>query len=192
MVKFTFNLLLRCFLNINDMRTKVAMIACMFVVSMILSSCNHSKQSSNSKMEDNKMKNEVVTSNEPLFGLGESISANFTGEAWLQPLSSVDEYDCSLYNVTFAPGTRNNWHSHAVGQILLCTEGIGYYQEEGKAARRLVPGSVVNIPANTLHWHGAAPDSRFTHIGITPKVGENSAEWGDPVTDEEYNVAVQL
>ena len=162
----------------------------MFLVSMILSSCNHSEQSSNSKMEDNKMKNEVVKSNEPLFGLGESISVNFTGEAWLQPLSSVAEYDCSLYNVTFAPGTRNNWHSHVVGQILLCTEGVGYYQEKGKAARRLVPGSVVNIQANTLHWHGAAPDSRFTHIGITPKVGENSAKWGDPVSDEEYNVAV--
>ena len=68
--------------------------------------------------------------------MGESISANFTGEAWLQPLSSGAEYDCSLYNVTFAPGTRNNRHSHAVG--------------------------------------------------------ENSAEWGDPLTGEEYNVAVKL
>lgn len=130
-------------------------------------------------------------SKEPVMGLGEPISANFTGEAWLKMLSAQPEYDCSIYNVTFAPGTRNNWHSHAVGQILLCTEGIGYYQEKGKLARRLEVGDVVNIPANTIHWHGAAPDSRFTHIGITPKVSENSAEWLSEVTENEYAEAVK-
>lgn len=131
-----------------------------------------------------------MTQQEPVFGLGEPISANFTGEAWLQMLSAQTEYDCSIYYVTFAPGTRNYWHSHTVGQILLCTEGIGYYQESGKPAQRLHPGDVVNIPANVAHWHGAAPDSRFTHIGITPKASENTAEWLGEVTDEEYKEAV--
>lgn len=92
---------------------------------------------------------------------------------------------------TTCPGARNNWHSHTVGQILLCTEGIGYYQEKGKPAQRLKPGAVVNIPAHTLHWHGAAPDSRFTHIGITPKVSENATEWGGEVTEEEYKDAIK-
>ena len=93
--------------------------------------------------------------------------------------------------MTFAPGTRNYWHSHSIGQILLCTEGVGYYQEMGQPAQRLVVGDVVNIPANTMHWHGAAPDSRFTHIGITPRVSDNATVWSDPVSDEAYEQATK-
>lgn len=158
------------------------------IVLLAISSCNSSQKENNNQtveiMED-KMQTE-----EPVMGLGDPITANFSGEAWLKMLSTQLEYDCNVYNVTFAPGVRNDWHSHAVGQILLCTEGIGYYQEKDKPARRLVVGDVVNIPANTVHWHGAAPDSRFTHIGITPKVSDNSAEWLGKVTDEEYAAAV--
>ena len=122
----------------------------------------------------------------PLGGLAGP--AMFKGDAWVQQLlpEHGEEYDTAAYNVTFAPGTRNHWHSHSVGQILLCTAGVGYYQEKGKPARRLNPGDVVEIPANVEHWHGAAPDSFFSHIGITPKVGENHHTWGAPVTDEEY------
>ena len=127
----------------------------------------------------------------PVMGLGEKIKGiHFSGDAWLKMLSAESDYDCQVYNVTFAPGTRNNWHTHEVGQILLCTEGVGYNQERGKSAQRLEVGAVVNIPAHVEHWHGAAPDSRFTHIGITPKVSENSAEWFEPLTDEEYQKAV--
>ena len=119
--------------------------------------------------------------------------AMFRGDAWVQQLlpEHGEEYDTAAYNVTFAPGTRNHWHSHSVGQILLCTAGVGYYQEKGKPARRLTPGDVVEIPANVEHWHGAAPDSFFSHIGITPKVGENHHTWGDPVTDAEYAEATK-
>ena len=117
--------------------------------------------------------------------------AMFTGDAWVTQLLPEHgaEYDAAAYNVVFAPRTRNHWHSHSVGQILLCTAGVGYYQEKGKPARRLVAGDVVEIPADTEHWHGAAPDSFFSHIGITPKVGENKHTWGAPVTDEEYDAA---
>ena len=120
--------------------------------------------------------------------------AMFKGDAWVQQLlpEHGEEYDTAAYNVTFAPGTRNHWHSHSVGQILLCTAGVGYYQEKGKPARRLNPGDVVEIPANVEHWHGAAPDSFFSHIGITPKVGENHHTWGAPVTDEEYAEATRI
>lgn len=131
-----------------------------------------------------------MNTKEPVLGLGNPVQNNyFSGDAWLNMLSAKEEYDVNVYNVTFAPGVRNNWHSHAVGQILLCTEGEGFYQEKGKPAQRLKVGDVVNIPANTLHWHGATADSRFTHIGITPKVKENTANWGEPVTDEEFAAA---
>lgn len=145
--------------------------------------CNNSR--TNNQNQEN-METKTVNQ-EPVLGMGNSVTSNFTGEAWLNMLSTQPEYDCNVYNVTFAPGTRNYWHSHAVGQILLCTEGEGWYQEKGKEAQRLHPGDVVNIPANTLHWHGATAKSRFTHIGITPKVSENTVEWGEPVSDEEYN-----
>lgn len=128
---------------------------------------------------------------EDAFPLGEPVDAKvFTGSAWVsQLLSHGKEYDMASYNVTFAPGTRNNWHSHSVGQILLCTVGTGYYQERGKPARRLNPGDVVEIPADTEHWHGAAPDSMFVHLGITPRVSQNKTTWSGPVTDEEYGKA---
>lgn len=132
----------------------------------------------------------MTKTKEPLFGLGDSVSGNFTGEAWLQMLSSQPDADCSIYNVTFAPATRNYWHRHAAGQILLCTEGVGYYQEQGLPARRLEPGMVVEIPAGAIHWHGAAPDSRFTHIGITPRVSSNQVEWLGVVSDEQYRQTV--
>ena len=123
------------------------------------------------------------------FPKGESAPTNFTGKAWVAMMVNNKDYDMSAYNVTFAPGARNNWHSHSVGQILLCTSGIGYYQERGKPAFRLGPGNVVEIPANAEHWHGAAPNSEFTHIGITPKMGENKVAWKSPVTEEEYSEA---
>ena len=120
------------------------------------------------------------------FPKGNPAPANFTGKAWVAMMVDNRDYDMSAYNVTFAPGTRNNWHSHSVGQVLFCTEGTGYYQERGRKARRLEPGSVVEIPANTEHWHGAAPDSEFVHIGITPKAASNKTIWGGPVTAKEY------
>lgn len=159
-----------------------AVVACLAAACMLYS-CNGTQTDD----QNQKNMNTTTANKEPVLGLGEPVTANFTGEAWLKMLSAVPEYDCNVYNVTFAPGTRNNWHAHAVGQILLCTEGEGWYQKKGKPAQRLRVGDVVNIPANTVHWHGATAKNRFTHIGITPKVDGNATEWGSPVTDEEYN-----
>lgn len=152
-------------------------------IALVMAACGPDR----TNHQTNQAMNTMNESTEPVLGLGELITANFSGEAWLKMLSAEPGYDCNVYNVTFAPGTRNNWHSHTVGQILLCTEGEGWYQEKNTPARRLRPGDVVNIPANTMHWHGAARQSRFTHIGITPKVGENATEWGGPVSDDEYD-----
>lgn len=124
-----------------------------------------------------------------VFPKGETVAANFTGEAWVSYLLNNKNCDIAVYNVTFAPKTRNNWHKHSVGQILLCTLGTGYYQERNKKARRLLPGDVVDIPADTEHWHGASPESEFVHIGITPKVSSNTTTWLEPVNDDDYFAA---
>ncbi len=112
----------------------------------------------------------------------------FIGQSFLAPISTEQ---VPVSNVTFEPGCRNNWHIHHAktggGQELIVTAGRGWYQEEGKPARELHPGDVVNIPANVKHWHGAAKDSWFQHLAIPVPGTEVSNEWLEPVTDEEYN-----
>ena len=113
---------------------------------------------------------------------------NFTGKAWLQGyVAPQDGFGCTVANVTFAPGCRNSWHSHKGGQLLLCTSGKGYYQEKGKPIQLLLPGDVVKIAPDVIHWHGAAPDSEFTHIAISTQLDKGGVTWLAPVTDEEYN-----
>lgn len=124
-----------------------------------------------------------------IFPKGEKASAAyFTGTAWVNILVPQDETGkYSIGNVTFEPGCRNNWHTHPAGQILLVTDGKGYYQEKGKHARLLSKGDVVVIPSNVEHWHGATQDSSFTHIAVTNTTEESAVTWLTPVTDEEYN-----
>ena len=102
----------------------------------------------------------------------------------LVPQDETGSY--SVGNVVFEPGCRNNWHKHPTGQILLVTDGKGYYQEKGKAARPLGTGDVVVIPSQIEHWHGAAADSSLTHIVITNNSAKGPVEWLARVTDEEY------
>jgi quercetin dioxygenase-like cupin family protein len=114
-------------------------------------------------------------------------SKYFVGQSYLNMLS-VEQV--VIGNVTFEPGCRNNWHIHHAksggGQILLCTAGRGYYQEWGKEPRELTPGDVVNIPAEVKHWHGAAPDSWFSHVAVEVPGTETKNEWCEPVSDEDY------
>jgi 4-carboxymuconolactone decarboxylase len=123
-----------------------------------------------------------------IFPKGEKTSPDhFTGTAWLNILVPKDETGTyAIGNVMFEPGSRNNWHTHAKGQILLITDGKGFYQEKGKTARPLSKGDVVVIPSAVEHWHGAAKDSSFTHIVITNNSAEGPVKWLAPVTDEEY------
>ena len=129
----------------------------------------------------------------PTFGLGEKNDAYakyFIGQSYLNPLSKEQ---VPLFNVTFEPRCRNNWHIHHAGkdgkggQILIVTDGRGYYQEWGKPARELHKGDVVNIPAGVKHWHGAAKDSWFSHIAVEVPSEGSKNEWLEPVSDEEYN-----
>ena len=111
----------------------------------------------------------------------------FTGTTYLSRLSENDTvWNSSIANVTFEPGARTNWHKHSGGQILLVTAGEGRYQEKGKPVQILKKGDVVKIPLNVEHWHGAAPDSWFSHISIEPNIPNNQTTWLEPVTDKEY------
>ena len=122
-----------------------------------------------------------------IFPKGQKATAYFTGDAWIEMLSSdVATFDAMTYNVTFAPGSRNYWHVHSGGQILLCTSGEGYYQEKGQPAQKLKAGDVIEVKPNVIHWHGATPTSTFVHIGITPQVNKNNVTWLNPVSEDEY------
>lgn len=130
---------------------------------------------------------------ENVFGLGEeniNYAQYFIGKSYLNPLTNPKE-TVFMANVTFEPSCRNNWHIHHAskggGQILICTAGSGWYQEEGKEAVSLEPGKVITIPANVKHWHGAKKDSWFSHIAVEVPGENTSNEWCEPVTDEEYN-----
>jgi len=128
---------------------------------------------------------------EMVFPIGEPNTAYakyFIGQSYLAPISTEQ---VGIYNVTFEPKCRNNWHIHHAdkggGQILVCVAGCGYYQEWGKDAVEMNPGDCINIPAGVKHWHGAAPDSWFSHLAIEVP-GENcSNEWLEAVSDEDYN-----
>lgn len=131
-----------------------------------------------------------------VFGLGAENSAfaqYFIGNSYLNPLTNPDECGLFLANVTFEPGCRNNWHIHRAtkggGQMLIGVAGRGWYQEEGKPAVEILPGTVINIPAGVKHWHGAASNSWFAHLAIEVPGENTSNEWLEPVSDEVYKQA---
>ncbi|MEC0240237.1 cupin domain-containing protein [Paenibacillus dokdonensis] len=122
-------------------------------------------------------------SNSIIFPLGKKVEDNFIGDAYLQMVfTDPTPLNTAIGNVTFAPGARNNWHKHKIGQVLLVTGGEGWYQEEGKPAQLLKMGDVVNIAPHVKHWHGATKDSWFVHLAMTP--GET--DWLEPVDDATY------
>ena len=140
-----------------------------------------------------KTMDKVQFEKENVFGTGtpnSGFSQYFSGESFLNPLVDIQKCALGMVNVTFEPACRNNWHIHHAtkggGQILICTAGEGWYQEEGKEAVSLVPGTVITIPANVKHWHGAKADAWFSHIAVEVPGENTSSEWCEPVTDEAY------
>lgn len=116
-------------------------------------------------------------------------SPNFTGTVWLNMLGTTENgLHASVGNVTFAPGARTHWHAHPGGQILFITKGEGVYQAKGQPARFLQKGDYVEIPLDIVHWHGATPDSEFSHIAVSLNTDLGGAVWLGPVTDDEYDV----
>lgn len=140
-----------------------------------------------------KVSSEEKFASQNVFGKGtpnDAFAQYFTGSSFLNPLTVPGQCPIFLANVTFEPGCRNNWHIHKAssggGQILICTAGEGWYQEQGKDAVSLVPGTVITIPAGVKHWHGAKSDSWFSHISVEVPGENTSNEWLEPVSDEEY------
>ena len=128
---------------------------------------------------------------EMIFPIGEPNTAYaqyFTGNSYLARISTSQ---VPMANVTFEPGCRNHWHIHHAtnggGQMLVGVAGRGWYQEEGKPAQEILPGTVIHIPANVKHWHGAAADSWFAHLAFEVPGEQTSNEWLEAVSDEEYN-----
>lgn len=126
-----------------------------------------------------------------IFPIGEPNTAYakyFTGNSYLAPISTEQ---IPFFNVTFEPGCRNNWHIHKAekggGQMLVGVAGRGWYQEDGKPAVEIFPGTVIHIPANVKHWHGAAKDSWFAHLAFEVPGEKTENVWLEPVNDEEYN-----
>ena len=123
----------------------------------------------------------------PIGAPNDAFAKYFIGQSYLAPISKSQ---VGIFNVTFEPACRNNWHIHHAksggGQILVCVAGRGYYQEWGKEAIEMKPGDCINIPAEVKHWHGAAADSWFSHLDIEVPGEEGSNEWLEAVTDENY------
>ncbi len=134
-----------------------------------------------------------TTNTSSLFPKGNRASDTlFVGEVHVQPLAARDRNnDFALGAVTFEPGARTNWHTHPKGQVLIVTEGEGWYQERGKAAQRIRRGEVVVVPENTEHWHGATANTSLVHIAISNYAGDVNATWLAPVSDAEYASAGQ-
>lgn len=130
--------------------------------------------------------------NSMIFPIGkpnDGFAQYFIGQSFITPVSAEQ---IGIFNVTFEPGCRNNWHIHHAdkggGQILVCVAGRGYYQEWGKEAVEMKPGDCINIPVGVKHWHGAAPDSWFSHLAVEVPGENGSNEWLEAVDDEQYGV----
>lgn len=151
------------------MKSILTIIPGLLAVIMLINGCDNCKQDAQ------------------VFEKGEKESSHFTGDTWVKMLT-VDgaNFDAMSYYVTFAPGSRTHWHSHPGGQILYCTSGEGRYQEKGKEIQPLHVGDVVEIKPDVVHWHGAAPNKEFVHLGISTQLAKGPVEWLDPVTDEDY------
>lgn len=165
------------------MRRKIILFAIISIIG--ISSCQQAK---------NGNKNNIPAQRAgTLFPKGYKISSsNFSGTLWLQMMIDNDStLHARMGNVTFEPGARTNWHVHPGGQILFITNGVGFYQEKGKAARLLNKGDFVEIPPNAVHWHGAAPDNELSHIAISLNTDKGDAVWLQPVSDEAYRQSVK-
>jgi quercetin dioxygenase-like cupin family protein len=127
--------------------------------------------------------------NTPLFPRGTQLpGAWFTGAAYLHPLVAKDHnHEFSAGSVNFETGARTRWHTHPKGQVLIVTEGSGFYQEKGKPAQHIQKGDLVNIPENTEHWHGASANTAMTPIAITNFKDNIQVTWLAPVTANEFD-----
>lgn len=170
---------------------KIAFI--MIAMAVVLTGCNQQNQQEQEKNQKTEDMNTAVSkiSDFPVGNENTAYAQYFSGKSWLAPLTHMSELNVPMSNVTFEPACRNNWHSHTGGQILVAVGGVGYYQERGKKAIRMVPSDVIEIAPDVEHWHGAAPDSWFSHLAIACNPQTNVNTWLEPVSDDKYAEAVR-
>tara|TARA_R110000796_G_scaffold183498_2_gene299941 strand:+ start:11904 stop:12419 length:516 start_codon:yes stop_codon:yes gene_type:complete len=146
--------------------------------------CNESK----SKTKTNINNDTIETMENAIFPQGEQGSNDyFVRNVWVTDLLAKDKNnEYSIGNVIFEPGARANWHTHPKGQVLIVTEGNGFYQIKGKTAQALKKGDVINVPEETEHWHGASANSKLVHIAITNYLDDQNVNWLEPVSEEDY------
>ncbi len=166
------------------MKKLLSVFSILFLISNLCFAFNFNKK-------ENKMNSLEQYQKTIMFPIGKPNDAYkqyFIGQSYISPVSTEQ---VKIYNVTFEPKCRNNWHIHKAksggGQMLIAVGGRGYYQEWGKEPVEMKPGDVINIPANVKHWHGSAPDSWFSHLAVEVEGIETDNVWLEPVTDEEYN-----
>jgi len=172
------------FLNIKSKMSKIllnaGLLACGLIgFACVMVSCIN---------EENKNNDPVGRRASLIFSTGEKVANdNFTGTVYLNSLIEGDTINPNgVGNVTFEPGARSKWHSHPAGQILLATDGVGFYQEKGQLKRILRKGDVIRCPPNILHWHGASADTAFVQLAITGRE-KGPTVWLDAVSDNEYS-----
>lgn len=121
------------------------------------------------------------------FPKGELSSAkNHTGNIWLNELSVGDStFDPSVAQAVYDAGAKLDWHMHPGGQVLLITEGTGYYQERGKPVQMVHKGDVIKCAPGVEHWHGATPNGGFAYIAVTP-TQKGKTIWLEPVSEQAY------
>lgn len=131
----------------------------------------------------------AIAQDSPIFPKGEiSTVNNHTGTVWLTELNKADSViDINIAQATFAAGSKLDWHIHPYGQILMITDGTGYYQEKGKPIQVVHKGDVIKCTPGVPHWHGAAPNSGFTYIAVSTNSAKNKTVWLQRLTDAEYN-----
>jgi len=159
------------------------------VLSKILSTnTNSERREQQANVQQQKTPGPAAQTNNGIFVKGNRrLNENFTGYTWLEMLvTDTETFNTTVGNVTFEPGARTNWHKHPGGQILLVTQGTGYYQEKGKPIQVIKKGDVVTLSPGGEHWHGASPGSELTHIAISTNVEKGVVAWLGKVTDEEY------
>jgi quercetin dioxygenase-like cupin family protein len=130
----------------------------------------------------------TIENQESIFGIGDKAPAErFSGSVWIKPMvAPADQLDCIIANVTFEAGARTNWHIHPGGQVLLVTDGEGYYQEKGKSIQHIHKGDVIKCTPGVEHWHGATTGSKMVHVAIVTQSPKGDTKWLEKVTDEEY------
>lgn len=160
------------------MRTIITLAVALLL--LLSNACN-----TKTEKQENMDKNELNV----IFPKGEKGSKDFfTGNAYPTALVDSDSILTTLAgNVFFEPGARSHWHTHPSGQILIITDGIGYYQIEGQEIEIIKKGDVVKCPPNLRHWHGASPDVGLQQLYIIPNTEKGIVEWMEPVTDEVYS-----